>query len=368
MFKEKIRKFCKKIKGSKKDPFLYLRAITVILLGVLFLAPSSFYSKEQPTITIEKLVSLASNQENQPQTAEMCVGPVQSSCLESPDYYLVQQSGLLGLSPPTTLTSQTLGSLVGGIEEESGTNKEIIEYLVEPGDSFLSIANKFNISLETLLWANDLNKNSKIKAGQGLIILPVSGLIHYVKTGDILGEIAKKYKTDIDEIISFNELSGEKDIYVGDILVIPNGVMPSPSSVSPKYVGAPAEVPVANSYFIPPLPTPYMITQGLHWYNAVDLTRGKCGDPIYAAAQGTVQKVKYGWNMGGGNYITILHPNGVVTYYGHLQTILVVSGQAVSQGEMIGLMGGQPGTSGAGRSTGCHVHFGVTGATNPFAK
>ena len=355
-----------KIRGSKKDPFLYLGVISVILLGVLSLAPSSFYSGGQSFVTIEKLVSLASDQKNQSPTEELCVGPVQSSCLESPDYYLVQKSGLLGLSPPTAVTSQTLGSLVGGVEEESRTSKEIIEYVVEPGDSFSGIANKFNISLETLFWANDLNKSSKIKAGEGLILLPVTGVIHYVKDGDTVGEIAKKYKSDASEIIFFNELSGENDIYIGDILVIPDGIMPAPASVSPKYVGAPSEVPVANSYFIPPLPTPYLITKGLHWYNAVDLTRGKCGDPIYAAAQGTVQKA--GYDSVGGNHITILHPNGVVTYYGHLQTMLVSSGQAVSQGDMIGLMGGQPGMAGAGRSTGCHIHFGVTGAKNPFTK
>jgi LysM repeat protein len=332
----------------------------------MLFAPSSFYSKEMPVVTIENLISLVSDPKSQFQINEGCVGPIQSSCLESPAYYLVKNSGLLGLSPPAVIDSQVLGSLVGEIEETLVTNKEIIEYVVEPGDTFSNIANKFNVSLETLLWANDLSKNSKIKVGQGLIILPVSGIIHYVKEGDTLSDIAKKYKADVNEVISFNELSGEEDIYIGDILIIPYGTMPSPSSVPPKYVGAPTEVPVANSYFIPPLPTPYLITQGLHWYNAVDLTRGKCGDPIYAAAQGTVQKV--GYDSVGGNHITILHPNGVVTYYGHLQTILVSSGQSVSQGQMIGLMGGQPGMVGAGISTGCHIHFGVIGAKNPFAK
>jgi len=47
---------------------------------------------------------------------------------------------------------------------------------------------------------------------------------------------------------------------------------------------------------------------------------------------------------------------------------LVSSGQEVSQGEMIALIGGKPGTPGAGLSTGCHVHFGVRGSRNPFAR
>ena len=54
--------------------------------------------------------------------------------------------------------------------------------------------------------------------------------------------------------------------------------------------------------------------------------------------------------------------------YGHVSKSLVVSGQIVSQGDVIALMGGKPGTPGAGISTGCHVHFDVRGSRNPFTK
>lgn len=327
-------------------------------MGVLLFTPISFYFEDQQFFTVEKISPSDFSEK------ALYVGPVKNSYLESPNYCLVQKSELVGLASPVTVNVQTLGSLMDEtLEEIPATNKEIIEYIIKPGDSIASIAKKFNISVETLLWANDLTKSSKIKPGDGLIILPVSGVLHYVKSGEKLSEIAKRYKADIEDIVSFNELSNENDIYVGDILIIPNGVMPASS---PKYAITPSQVPVADSYFIPPLPVPYIVTQGLHWYNAVDLTRGKCGDPIYAAAQGVVQKAKY--DSVGGNHITILHPNGVVTYYGHLQKMLVSSGQTVSQGDIIGLMGGQPGMTGAGKSTGCHIHFGVIGAKNPFAK
>ncbi len=54
--------------------------------------------------------------------------------------------------------------------------------------------------------------------------------------------------------------------------------------------------------------------------------------------------------------------------YGHIQTSLVNPGSQVYQGQVIALLGGAPGTPGAGSSTGCHVHFGVSGARNPFAR
>jgi len=122
----------------------------------------------------------------------------------------------------------------------------VTEYLVQPGDNLWSIVEEFNISLETLLWANNLNKNSLLQIGQKLVILPTSGVTHPVQKGDTVSQIAKTYKAKIDDILAFNDLSGEGDIYIGDILIVPNGVMP------PPVVYAPQTVPLASSYFICP--------------------------------------------------------------------------------------------------------------------
>ena len=294
------------------------------------------------------------------------LGPEETFPLESPDFLLIQENSLKASLPPTTFSPQVLGALVG-YESLSETRKEILEYIIEEGDNPSLISQKFDISLDSLLWANDLNKNSIIRSGQKVVIPPVSGAIYHVKAGDTISEIAKTYKGKVEEIIVFNELLSGGDIFIGDILVIPNGVMPPPPTApSPTYV------PLAQSFFICPIPPApngkCRITQWLHWYNAIDFSNGKCGEPIYAAAGGNVLRVKYGWNRGAGNYLTILHPNGVVTTYGHIAKSLVSLGQQVSQGQIIAFIGGQPGTPGAGRSTGCHLHFGVSGARNPFAR
>jgi len=294
---------------------------------------------------------------------DLFVKPANNFLRESPKMTLIGGNSLVGISPPSTIKPQVLGTVLGSLEQEAGIRTGIIEYIVEPGDNLSSIAAKYEISLETILWANELSSKSIIQPGQKLIILPVSGIVYHIKKGDTLSEIAETYKGKVSEIIEFNELSSQGDIFIGDILIIPNGEMPPPPKKS--YYAA-SQVPLGSSYFICPHSARY-ITQGLHWYNAIDFG-GKCGDPIYAAAAGAVQRVKYGWNAGAGNYLTILHPNGVVTMYGHLQKSLVAPGQQVSQGQIIALMGGQPGTPGAGSSTGCHVHFSVSGSRNPFAR
>lgn len=350
-----------KVKGSQKDPFLYLGIISVILIGIVTLAPNSFEGNLDNSFSLGSLSSQLSK------NSEPFVGPFQFQA-ESPELNLVQENSLLASIPPVMVTPQVLGAIAEGFEPED-IRKVIVEYIVEPGDNLWSIAARFEISLETLLWANNLNKNSLIQPGQKLIIPPVSGVIHYVKAGDTVLEIAQKYKGKTEEIISFNGLSGEADIFVGDILIVPNGVLPPPPI---KY--APQLVPLADSYFICPVSSPCRITQGLHWYNAIDFSNGKCGEPVYAVAGGEVLKVKitssiYRWAFGGlGNHLTILHPNGVVTTYAHLATSFVEPGDQVSQGQIIALMGGAPRTPGAGLSTGCHVHFAVSGARNPFIK
>ncbi len=295
---------------------------------------------------------------------DLFLGPGQKFSLEPPDFLLVENCSLRSALAPCSFSPQVLGALVG-YESYSETRPEITEYIIEPGDGLWSIAAKFDITLDTLLWANNLNQNSIIQPGQKLVILPVSGVIHHVEAGDTVSEIAPKYKAKAAEIISFNALSGEADIFIGDILVIPNGVMPPPPA---KYV--PAQVPIANSYFICPISPPCQITQGLHWYNAVDFSHGKCGESVYAAAGGEVLKVKYGYNKGAGNYVRILHPNGVVTHYGHLSQILVSAGQKVSQGDVVGLIGYSGYTIPSGPA-GCHLHFDVLNVprgTNPFLR
>lgn len=153
----------------------------------------------------------------------------------------------------------------------------------------------------------------------------------------------------------------------------------------PKTPAAPTEKPNKPSYTAGPYLDGYFIfpTTGynrgkLHAYNAIDISRGSdCVDEnisVYAAASGVVTNAfstesTARWaNSGYANNILLLHPNGVITRYAHLKAVLVSVGQYVNQGALIAYMGGYPGMPGSGNSTGCHLHFGVEGAAQPFAR
>jgi murein DD-endopeptidase MepM/ murein hydrolase activator NlpD len=86
------------------------------------------------------------------------------------------------------------------------------------------------------------------------------------------------------------------------------------------------------------------------FHSGVDID-GACGQPIYAAEDGTV--LSAGSNGGYGNASVIDHGNGLSTLYAHQSSIGVSSGSSVSRGQQIGLVGT------TGLSTGCHLHFEV---------
>ncbi|MCW2682639.1 MAG: Metalloendopeptidase [Blastococcus sp.] len=73
--------------------------------------------------------------------------------------------------------------------------------------------------------------------------------------------------------------------------------------------------------------------------------------PEYAAMDGVV--LRAGAASGFGLAVYILHENGDVTVYGHMDSILVEPGQYVEAGETIALLGNR------GQSTGPHLHFEV---------
>jgi len=261
----------------------------------------------------------------------------------------------LGLSSLSLIQGNTIKAYSSprGINDSSFASQsynyesQLINYVVRPGDTIESIAEEFGVSEKTILWANDIEDNDDLKVNKKLTILPVTGALHLVRPGDSLSQIAELYKSDMDQIASFNQI-GESDIYIGDLLIVPYGEKPKQLPVN-RWA-------LASTFIIP---TEGYITQTLHPYNAIDVANN-CGTPIYATAGGTVQRT--GWVYRGGRRIRILHNNGVVTYYGHLSQILVSPGQHISQGQLIGRMGNN------GVSTGCHLHYDVRGARNNLSS
>lgn len=240
----------------------------------------------------------------------------------------------------------------------SPAQDQILIYKVKEGDTPASIAENFGISLNTLLWANSIRNPRLIRIGDELIILPVTGVQYEVRKGDTIESIAKQFKGDAEEIISFNGLVIDEPLMVGTALIIPDGEIvlpPSPTVRIPRFSG----LPEYKGYYLRPI-FGGRRSRGIHGFNGIDLANS-CGVPVLAAAEGTVLIARSsGWNGGYGRYIVLNHSNGTQTLYAHLLSVLASPGQKVAQGSQIAVLGS------SGNSTGCHAHFEVRGAKNPF--
>lgn len=255
-----------------------------------------------------------------------------------------------------------------------GPRSQTIEYIVQAGDSLGGIASRFQISVATLQWENNLNVNSYIQPGDKLRILPVSGLTHIIKKGDTLKKIAGLYSASVEDIAKFNKLKADgSDLVIGEKIIIPNGVKaaaPIPkvtARVIAKVATPPAskQAPTGAGFVWPS--GVRLVTQYFTWqHHGLDIAGGSFSTPNYAAKGGVVEKSQCGWNSGYGCVIIIDHGGGIKTLYGHNSKLLVSVGDRVVAGETIALMGNTGNVRGR---TGIHLHFEiwVNGVrSNPF--
>jgi len=236
---------------------------------------------------------------------------------------------------------------------------ETIYYTVQPGDSISTIADEYSISVNTILWENNLSTYALIRPGDKLAILPMTGINHKVVRGENISQIAQKYGVTVEKIVEANSLGQSDRLAAGQKLIIPGGRKINYTvQVASSYTGLsaikdliipPASKPVANKMNWPTVGN--RITQYYSWrHTAIDIAN-KIGTPLYAADSGVVEFA--GWSTGYGNNIIVNHGGGKKTRYAHLSKFYAKKGQEVNKGETIGAMGS------TGWSTGSHIHFEV---------
>ena len=254
---------------------------------------------------------------------------------------------------PDLLAAETM---IETREPESRPRDEVFEYEVQSGDTLSTIGEKFQVTVETIRYANDLSDADSLAVGKKLIILPVSGARHQVKSGDTVESIADKYKVSPQTVIDFNYLNEPFALNIGDRLTVPEATIPRPSSpergsgspVEPRsFPSGSGESLAGTGQFGWPTDSRQITQYFSYWHPAIDIGQYS---PIYASDAGTV--VYAGWSpVGYGYLVEVNHGNGYKTGYAHLSRIDVSVGQTVGKGQVLGMMGA------TGRAFGVHLHF-----------
>ncbi|MGY4707138.1 peptidoglycan DD-metalloendopeptidase family protein [Candidatus Bipolaricaulota sp. J31] len=255
---------------------------------------------------------------------------------------------VLPLAVATYLLQDTSGAgrdIGGPLGTVSGA--PYTRYRVLPGDTLASISRRYGVPIEYLQASNGIADPRSLRVGQ-IIVLPKGGVIHTVKEGQGLHDIAESYGVDEFEIIAANDLDGLP--LPGDKLLIPNPRR-IPWLEALKLGWRP------DATFIWPLrgrltslfgPRTHPIYGTPDFHTGIDFGVPE-GTSVHAAAAGVVSFV--GWRGGYGLLVVVDHGNGFTTYYAHLSRALVEAGQFVEQGQVIALSGN------TGLSTGPHLHF-----------
>jgi murein DD-endopeptidase MepM/ murein hydrolase activator NlpD len=251
-------------------------------------------------------------------------------------------------------------------------------YKVKSGDTLVTIARRFDVSMMTLWWANKLKSKDDLHIGQVLRIPPVSGLVVTVTDTDTLESLATKHGVKAEKILELNGLD-DPTLVVGQVLVLPGAKgapIPTPkptpkpaakaraassggsrASSKPRSGGASYS---GGQFHWPVVGGGNYVSQYFHaGHGAVDIA-GDYGSPVVAAAGGRV--VFAGWKSNGGGWqVWISHGGGTYTTYNHMSGVAVGNGQSVGRGQRVGRLGA------SGNATGPHLHFEVWRGGMPWS-
>ena len=264
---------------------------------------------------------------------------------------------------------------LGYIAEILNETKEgEVTYTVTSGDSYYSIAEKYDLSVEALMKLNSGYDPKILRVGD---VLTISNAVPYLT---VVNVERQRYVQDVPYQVEYTD---DASMYQGEYKVTSPGVYgKADMTANVTYInGEETEREVVASVTLSQPVTEqqlrgtkerptwyptgsfswpctgiltsrfgYRSLLGSTYHSGIDIGNSY-GTSIYASDGGTV--TYSGWMSGYGYLIIIDHGNGYQTYYGHNSSLVASLGQKVHKGQLIARMGS------TGRSTGNHCHFGI---------
>jgi len=233
-------------------------------------------------------------------------------------------------------------------------------HTVRPKETLYSISKQHNVSVQSVIEANNLKPPYTLSVGQKLLIR--KNKTHTVQKGETLYSISRLYGTDTTTLAKQNGLKAPWTLSIGQTLIVPaqkgtsspsektstasssttatKAQTSSSTKVSKGHIKLP-DAPKSSGTFAWPVSGKVISSYGLSsngkHNDGINISASK-GTPIKAAENGIVA---YTGNeiKGYGNLILIKHSNGWITAYAHADSILVKKGETVKKGQTIAKVG-----------------------------
>ena len=225
-------------------------------------------------------------------------------------------------------------------------------YRVKKGDMIGFIADKYNVTQDTIISVNSIKQSRLIQVGQYLKIPSIPGIIYTVKKdGETPATIAQKYEVEAENCALVNSLAVDVGLKAGASIFVPDAEL---DWVTRQEIN--------GDLFHNPLKSRYWLSSPYGWrdspfntgkrtfHSGVDMATSQ-GTPIYAALDGKVTTT--GYSSVYGNYVIITHHSGYKSLYAHMSQITCKKGNFVYTNTVIGRVGS------TGQSTGPHLHWTV---------
>lgn len=119
-------------------------------------------------------------------------------------------------------TSIIVGSIIG-------VNALSTTYTVQKGETYWIISQKLNVSLSSLMAANNATQSTVIYVGQSIIVPQYT--MHIVTAGETYWKVSQKYGVNINELLTINGANEKSYLYIGQQIKIPVAV----STITYKY-------------------------------------------------------------------------------------------------------------------------------------
>jgi len=251
--------------------------------------------------------------------------------------------------------------------------KPYVLYETQPGDTVSGVAQKFGVTLKSLLINNQhIEDVNLIQKGQLLLVPRKDGILVKVAYSDTVASLVKQYDTvTANDVVGYkpNAISDPASLEVGAYVLLPGATIKPPPPPPPPVVasvpsgpivGSGTAIPGSGGRFSLPLAAYHGVSDpfgsprgGGTFHTGIDLDLYGSAlhhSNVFSACNGVVAATEY-LTYSYGYHVIVDCGDGWTTLYAHLDQILVSPGQRVSAGTTVGISGL------TGNTTGEHLHF-----------